>query len=59
MRTHRVGRFNRVTAELAELTERPHGEVELILATGLAAGAVALSYRALKALGSLGIGVLH
>jgi len=59
MTTQRVSTFNRVTAELAEVTGRPQGEVELILATGLAAGAVALVVRVIKLLDSLGIGILH
>ena len=59
MTTQRAGRFNRVTAELADLTERPQAEVELIVATGLAAGAVTVLFRVVKLLDSLGIGILH
>jgi hypothetical protein len=59
MTTQRVSTFNKVTAELADLTDRPQREVELVLAAGLAVGAVALAFRVIKVLDSLGIGILH
>jgi len=47
------------TIALGDITDRSPEEARLLLVSGLAAGASALVIRTVKALGGLGIGILH